>query len=45
MSLLRLPNGQPGLVATMYLPRTGAAAKEAGELLYFRPLPEYPGGS
>jgi hypothetical protein len=45
MSLLRLPTGQRGLVATMYLPRTGAAAREAGELLYFRPLPEYPGGS
>lgn len=45
MSLLRLPTGAPGLVATMYLPRTGAAAKEAGELLYFRPLPGYPGGS
>jgi hypothetical protein len=45
VSLLRLPTGRPGLVATMYLPRTGAAAKEAGELLYFRPLPGNPGGS
>jgi len=45
MSILRLPTGQPGLVATLYLPRTGAGAKEAGELLYFRPLPGYAGGS
>src|SRR4051812_1897540 len=39
MSLLRLPTGQPGLVVTMYLPRSGAARKEAGEVVYFRPLP------
>jgi hypothetical protein len=45
MSLLRLPTGQPGLVATMYLPRTGAAPKETGELLYFRPLPGNAGAS
>jgi hypothetical protein len=45
LSVLRLPSGQPGLVATAYLPRTGAAAKEAGELLYFRPLPGSAGGS
>ncbi|HST48285.1 hypothetical protein [Jatrophihabitans sp.] len=41
VSLMRLPTGQPGLVVTMYLPRTGAARKEAGELIYFRPLPGY----
>jgi hypothetical protein len=45
VSLVRLPTGQPGLVVTMYLPRTGAARKEAGELLYFRPLPGYDGRS
>jgi len=45
MSLMRLPTGQSGLVVTMYLPRTGAAAKEAGELLYFRPLPTSAGRS
>lgn len=45
LSLLRLPSGQPGMVATMYLHRTGAAAKEVGELLYFTPLPGPAAGS
>lgn len=39
VTLLRLPTGQPGMVTTMYLPRTGSAPKETGELIYFQPLP------
>ena len=45
VSLLQLPNGQPGMVATMYLPRTGSAPREVGELIYFRPLPVRAGAS
>jgi hypothetical protein len=39
VSLLRLPSGQPGMVTTMYLHRAGSARKEAGEMIYFQPLP------
>lgn len=39
LTLLRLPSGQRGMVTTMYLPRTGSAPKETGELIYFQPLP------
>jgi hypothetical protein len=39
VTLLRLPTGQLGMVSTMYLPRTGSARKETGELIYFQPLP------
>jgi hypothetical protein len=33
-----LPDGRPGLVVTLYLPVTGAAPGEAGQLLYYNRL-------
>jgi len=33
-----LPDGQPGLIVTLYLPREGAAPGEAGELVYYNKL-------
>lgn len=33
-----LPNGKPGLIVTLFLPRTGAAPGEAGQLLYYNEL-------
>jgi hypothetical protein len=38
-----LPNGEPGIVMTCYLPMPGAAAGEAGELLYFFQVPALSG--
>jgi len=37
-----LPSGEPGIVITLYVPRTGSAVGEVGELLYYRSLPGYP---
>ena len=34
---LTLPNGQPGVVVTQFIPVSGAAPGEAGELVYYRP--------
>jgi hypothetical protein len=34
---LTLPNGQAGVVVTQFIPAGGAAAGEAGELVYYRP--------
>jgi hypothetical protein len=34
---LPLPNGEPGVVVTQFVPQSGAAAGEAGELVYYRP--------
>jgi hypothetical protein len=34
---LNLPTGQPGVVVTQFLPVSGAAPGEAGELVYYRP--------
>lgn len=39
VTLLGLPDGQEGVVVTLFLPLSGAAPGEAGQLLYFRPLP------
>ena len=33
---LRLPNGRPGVVVTQFIPTSGAAAGEVGELIYYR---------
>jgi hypothetical protein len=33
---LTLPSGQPGVVVTQYIPLSGAAAGEAGELIYYQ---------
>jgi hypothetical protein len=38
-----LPNGELGVVMTCYLPMPGAAAGEAGELLYFFQIPAVSG--
>jgi hypothetical protein len=35
-TLLRLPNGKPGLVTTVFIPMSGAAPGEAGELIFYR---------
>ena len=34
---LALPNGKPGVVVTQFIPVSGAAPGEAGELVYYRP--------
>ena len=34
---LRLPNGEPGVVVTQFVPSSAAAPGEAGELVYYRP--------
>jgi acid phosphatase type 7 len=34
---LPLPNGEPGVVVTLFLPSAGAAPGEVGELVYYRP--------
>ena len=34
---LTLPSGQPGVVVTQFIPQSGAAPGEAGELVYYRP--------
>jgi hypothetical protein len=34
---LRLPDGQSGVVVTQFLPLSGAASGEAGQLIYYRP--------
>ena len=34
---LPLPNGEPGVVVTQFLPSSVAAPGEAGELIYYRP--------
>jgi hypothetical protein len=34
---LLLPNGVPGVVVTQFVPSSGAAPGEAGELIYYRP--------
>jgi hypothetical protein len=34
---LPLPNGQPGVVVTQFVPSSAAAPGEAGELIYYRP--------
>jgi hypothetical protein len=34
---LPLPNGEPGVVVTQYLPASGSAPGETGELVYYRP--------
>ena len=34
---LPLPNGKPGVVVTQFIPQSGAAPGEAGELVYYRP--------
>jgi hypothetical protein len=34
---LPLPNGKPGVVVTQFIPLSGAAPGEAGELVYYRP--------
>jgi hypothetical protein len=34
---LRLPNGDPGVVVTQFVPSSAAAPGEAGELVYYRP--------
>jgi hypothetical protein len=34
---LPLPNGEPGVVVTQFLPTSGAAPGETGELVYYRP--------
>jgi hypothetical protein len=36
---LALPNGDPGVVVTQFVTPAGAAAGEAGELIYYRPNP------
>ncbi len=36
---INLPNGQPGMVFTLFLPSQGAAPGEAGTLIYAQPLP------
>jgi hypothetical protein len=50
-STVKAPSGAPALVVTMFIPRTGAAPGEPGELVYFReyggrpaPLPTSGGG-
>jgi hypothetical protein len=42
---LTLPNGQQGVVVTQFLPVSGAAQGEAGELIYFRPRDTTPAPS
>ena len=37
VTALTLPSGQPGVVVTQYIPASGAAPGEAGELVYYRP--------
>jgi len=34
---LALPNGKPGVVVTQFIPLSGAAPGEAGELIYYQP--------
>ena len=34
---LTLPSGKPGVVVTQFIPMSGAAPGEAGELVYYRP--------
>jgi hypothetical protein len=36
-TVLPLPNGEPGVVVTQFVPQSGAAPGEAGELIYYRP--------
>jgi hypothetical protein len=36
ITLLRAPSGAPAVVVTLFLPASGAAPGEAGELVYFR---------
>jgi len=50
-STVKAPSGAPALVVTMFIPKTGAAPGEPGELVYFReyggrpaPLPTSGGG-
>jgi hypothetical protein len=38
VTFARLPDGRPGVVMTAFLPRTGAAVGENGEVLYSRAL-------
>ena len=42
---LRAPSGAPALVVTLFLPLTGAAPGEAGELVYYREFSGSPAGS
>jgi hypothetical protein len=39
LTIVTLPSGQKGLVVTLFIPRTGSAPGEAGELFYYRELP------
>jgi acid phosphatase type 7 len=42
---LRAPSGAPALVVTLFLPLSGAAPGEAGELVYYREYSGTPGAS
>jgi len=42
---LRAPSGAPALVVTLFLPLSGAAPGEAGELVYYREYSSTPRGS
>jgi hypothetical protein len=38
-SLIKDPDGKPGIVVTMFIPSEGAGSGEAGPLIYYKPLP------
>jgi hypothetical protein len=36
VTALRAPNGQPAILATLFIPSQGAAPGESGELIYYQ---------